>query len=997
MVRQTAHPKESAKKVTKKLLSRTSEEFDAAYATLNKEQKAAVDAIDGPVMVVAGPGTGKTQVVGLRVANILRKTQMRPGNILCLTFSTSGATAMRDRLRSLIGPDAYGVTVSTIHGFCNDIINNHPHVFEDWAALNQISDVERYRSLNKIIDQLLPDLELVNKKMPYLRTRDILQRISQLKREGKTDAVELEKVAAVYDEQMAGKSKEGTKAHQKNLASARKFREFIEIFHRYQKMLADTHRYDYDDMILTVTRALKEEDWMLASLQERYQYVLVDEFQDTNGAQYSFIELLTTDPTGDNAPNLFVVGDDDQAIYRFQGANLANILSFRTRFPDAPVVALTTSYRCTQSILDAAHNVIEHNSERLVGHIDGLTKDLKAASGEKGSAPALLLSPSDMTEAWMIADLVEERLEKKIEPNDIAILVQTNRELEPIYDVLRARNIPVQMGGKVDLLTHPLVEQVIMILRAVINPNDPVLAAAIASDGFGCHPADIARLYNLRREKEISLYDALLLVDDPSADLDLHLSNKEAILNARDTLLSLHQHKDSRTILETLEHVMIDCGLLKSVSESDPLDFAALQEFFDRVKERAYENVSFSLESLMHDLEFYADPEYGELRMSYSLPHLTEEGVQLMTAHQSKGLEFHTVILANFRDGHWDKRRRPATVSVPEDLLFGWEKEQKAFEQHQDERRVAYVAMTRAKKELIFTCPEQLTTGDKAKSVSPSAFFAEAETASEEARNLKDPAQASTLLLRPVRKIDSELAAFLKQRLETFRLSATALNHFLEDPQMFLEYDLLQKPQAKNIHFAYGNAIHHVLASWAQGVQSGKILGKEEMLQKFTNHLRTKELLTDGELKRLEKIGMDTLPSYYDEHLQAPYPVIHKVEFDISAHLDDIPMKGKIDRIDLFEPNSTFATIIDYKTGSPKSDAEIEKYGYFRQLVFYALLIEHSSLLLDPQEFILHFVGEGEDGSSLKKFSITENDRKALTEVIKAVWQKILALDFTAL
>ena len=970
--------------------------FESRFAELNDAQKLAVEAIEGPVMVVAGPGTGKTEVVAMRTANILRRTQMRPGNILCLTFSKSGATAMRRRLREIIGSDAYGVTVETIHGFCNSIISQQPHVFEEWDVRSQISDVERYRELNKIIDQLPPETALVSKKSPYARTKDILERISQLKREGVTDRAVLLRTAEEYEQRMAEKSREGTKAHDRNLLLARKYRDFLEVFFRYQEMLLATGRYDYADMILYVTEALRTEEWMLAALQERYQYVLVDEFQDTNGAQYNFIELLTTDPTGDEQPNFFVVGDDDQAIYRFQGANLKNILSFRDRFPQAPVIPLTTSYRCTQPILDAAGNLISENTERLVGRVPGLEKHLTAATREKGTLPRLLLSPSDMSEPWMIADLIEDRLKEGINPKEIAVLVQTNAELLPLYDVFRARSIPVQLTGKLDLLGHPLVLQIIAILRAIHKPEESsTLSAAIACDCFCCKPADLSRLFLARREQECSLLDLLLRLEE----VNIFLQDTASVLSARDRVLSLHHKLASRTVVDTLEHTLKDCGLLVPFEHGamNVMDFAAVQEFFDRVKQRAYEQPSFSFDVFLSDLTFYGNDDYSDLRLTYDLPHLTEDGVQLMTAHKSKGQEFHTVVIANFREGHWDRRRNPPSLAVPEDLLFGWEKDQKTYEQNQDERRLAFVAMTRAKRELLFTCPQELTTGDSLRAVSPSSFFAEAGKLQEEKCGVRNPARMSTLLLVPARKIDEETKAFLQERLEQFFLSPTALNDFLADPQLFLERHLLFVPQAKEAHFAYGNAVHHVLAQWALSVQGGHPLGKDELLRRFSEHLRERELLTGLDFVRLESLGKETLSRYFDSSLREPYPVIHKVEYDLSARLGDIPIKGKVDRIDLLEPLSSHAIVYDYKTGKPKSPKEIEDFGYRRQLIFYALLVEQSAGMLQPQEFVLEFVGEGSEHPVRRAFTVTEAEKKELKELIERVWEKIMKLDFTPL
>ena len=977
--------------------------FEERYAKLNDGQKRAVDTIEGPVMVVAGPGTGKTEVVALRVANILRKTHARPSNILCLTFSVSGATAMRERLRSLIGSDAYGVTVRNFHGFASDLIAENPLVFDSWSALEPISNVERYRQLNKIIDQMMPDCILVNRKQPYLKTKDLIGRISELKREGVTDPVKLRQICDEYERIMAGKSKEGTKIHEKNLLAARKFREFTELFLRYQEMLKETQRYDYEDMILYAVQALEEEDWLLSGLQERYQYILVDEFQDTNGAQYRLVELLTQPRTPEDNPNFFVVGDDDQAIYRFQGANLANILQFSSRFPVAPVIPLTISYRCTQPILDAASSLIANNTERLVGRIKGLNKTLVSSGKDKAPSPSLLFAPSDATEGWMIAELIEERMRAGISAEEIAVLCQTNAEVLALYDILTAKEIPVEVKGKADLLSHSFVKQIIALLRGVEHPNsDGALAKALSCECFGCHPADLGRLFASLREEKQSLMTALLALDTPEGKSTVHLVDVDSVLHARDVLLDLHQKLSSRSVIETLEHLLKNSGLLRLARGDEDgndfhvLNFAVLQEFFDRLKTRAYEQPNFSFEAFLEDLQYYEDQHYSDIRLSYSLPHLSEKGVALMTAHQSKGLEFDCVILPHFREGHWDKRRNPSSLSLPEDLLFGWEKDQKSFEKNQDERRVAYVAMTRARSELIFTCPKELTTGDKARSVSPSGFFAECGKLPERSHSLKHPEAAMLLLHTPVQDFDAEMRAFLVERLKTYALSVTALNHFLEDPKMFLELDLLQTPQSKESSLVYGNAVHDALKKWGLSIMAGSPMDRAGFLSAFRTYLREREILTEPERKRLMRVGEEALPRYFDLRFSSNLPFVHKVEYAVSTHLDDVPIKGKIDRIDLLRPDSADAIVIDYKTGRPKSENEIRTDGdYFRQLVFYALLLGEKGSMLHPKEFILDFIGEGSEHPVQRSFVISESEINELMTIVKIVWCKIQALDFT--
>jgi DNA helicase-2/ATP-dependent DNA helicase PcrA len=721
------------------------------------------------------------------------------------------------------------------------------------------------------------------------------------------------------------------------------------------------------------------------------------------------IDRLTTYDITPQEPNFFLVGDDDQAIYRFQGANLAHMMAFRDRFAKAPIIVLTTNYRSTQKILDAAGRLIQHNEERLIGKIPDLTKDLKAATTEEGSEPTLLRPASDAAEPWLIADMIEERIGQGMRPQDIAILVQTNSELRPIYDVLRARNIPVILQGKSDLMAHPIVRQCLIILRSMIDESDDAFQHALSCETFHCHPADIARLCSVSRSEKRSFRDIVLAVE--SSELVLH--NRDAVIAARDVLEDLRMRRTSRTLLDSMEHVMREAGITKSAEAMDPLDLAVIEAFFQYVKQQCLEHPSLEITEFLSDLRYYADEEYGQIRLTYQIPHLVLSGVQLLTADQSKGLEFQTVILSAFREGHWDERRSPAKLSLPEDLLFGWEKDTKSFEKHQDERRVAYVAMTRAKRELFMLCPKEFSVGERARSVSPSAFFAEAGPLPETDAPLKHPEKSSLILLQSKRNLDSELEAYIREKLETFALSPSSLSTFLEDPELFLRIHLLNQPQefteSSLRAMGYGSAVHWALRKWAESVTQDLQFGFDDFMRAFEWHLQEKNILTQKQRDDLSVLANGVLPLYFATHLDGQHPVIYAVERDYRGQVNEIPIKGKIDRIDRLSSTSSDAIIIDFKTGRPKAPGEIRggldagvisrssEGSYFRQLAFYALLIEQAEPLLIPQAFRLSFIGERDDEPIVRDFTITDGEKADLKALITDVWKKIQLLDFTAI
>jgi len=1023
--------------------------FEESYKTLNAAQKKAVDTIEGPVMVIAGPGTGKTQTLTMRVAHILVKTQMRPSNILCLTFSTSGAKAMRKRLRRVIGPDAYGITIETVHGFCNHIILEHPHVFEEFRAYEQVTQIEQLRIIRRLMGDLGVGSILGKPSLEHDRSAAIVSRISSMKREG-ISPDDLAKIVPEYQSEIAttksGRERDrNSQAYKDDLRLVKQFEEYILLYRGYDAELKESHRYDYADMILVVIEALKRHDWLLAGLQERYQYVLADEFQDLNGSQAKVIDLLTRSLI--EQPNVFVVGDDDQAIYRFQGASPANMLHFLTRFPKAAIITLTENYRSTQEILDAATKVIENNEERLVRKVEGVSKELNAqkirhaesldAARDKRSRstslgfdqqmeklrgastplvphggtrsaqhdvqkPVFLRFPAIENERAGVAKILTEARESGIPWTEMAVLCRRNEELTDMFETLHTAGVPVILTANQDLMLHPEVIQTVVIMKAVerIN-NDAAVSAALGCATFDCHPAELGRLWcslrSAKCERSITLREYLLSLGEKVP---------ASIKHAYDLLESLSARKDSITLPKLLESILKESLLLpaKNDTSADPRRIAGLHAFYDYAKGRVYENKSLTLTALLSDLDQYLTER--TLTLEYAVPHLVSDGVELMTAHGAKGLEFSLVIVPHLRFRNWGNGIRGSLLSLPDHLILGIEPEVEKSAKQEDERRLMFVAMTRAKEKLILTFSESYRSGDEMKDAEPSVFVAEAgETIDERTIPAEEvPAPLETLHM-PGIVIDDAFRTFLLERLEDFKLSVTALNAFLSDPTEFLWAHLLQQPQAKAPYLSFGTVIHAALEARNLAWAAGEQFETSDLIQAFEKTLLEREVFTEKEREYYLHEGRQLL-SRYGEETAEDQPIILSAERALTAMLNDpsnplgtgIPLSGKVDRIDLLTKDGQNCRIIDYKTGTPKRTPEAVRKdpNLFRQLIFYKLLSDLSpSFSHTATVFTFDFVGNEKEGRRLIDFEVTEQEVEELKELIKNVWKKIVALDFT--
>ena len=456
------------------------EAFEQEIEKLNPAQREAVDHIEGPVLVVAGPGTGKTHLLAARIGQILKTTDAQAYNILCLTYTDAGTVAMRQRLLEFIGPIAYRVNIYTFHAFCNEIIQRYPDYFGN-RDLEPISELETVDLLMKMIDGLETSNPIKRKKGKLYYE---IPKLKDLFRKMKEESWTPDLIEKCIDEYLAdlplrdefiykrANSKQGIKvgdvkqaAVDKKAEQMKVVRAAAKLFPKFLSMMEEASRYDYNDMILWVLKAFKDDGDFLRTQQEKYHYFLVDEFQDTNGAQNDLLNYLIDFW---DSPNVFAVGDDDQSIYEFQGARMKNIMDFYHRYEnDMKVIVMEDNYRSSQHILDSSKTLIDNNKERLINSIENLSKTLIAKNEAIASSdlkPRILCYYNVKHEEAGIVDKLEKLKKEGVPLNEIAVIYRNHRQAEEIINLVEKKGIAYNVVKRIDILELPMIRNLLNLL-----------------------------------------------------------------------------------------------------------------------------------------------------------------------------------------------------------------------------------------------------------------------------------------------------------------------------------------------------------------------------------------------------------------------------------------------------------------------------------------------------------------------------------------------------
>lgn len=1008
------------------------EKFFEVYNLLNEQQRMAVDTIDGPVMVIAGPGTGKTQILSARIGKILLETDALPENILCLTYTDAGTVAMRRRLQTIIGSEAYKVHIHTFHSFCNDVIQENLSLFEK-TSLDPVSELERTALFKELIDGFPKNHPLKRYRGDvYFEINNLKQLFSTMKREGWTPEFINESIddylkdLPTHDAYIAKRAvkefKKGdvrTDKIDEEKEKMEKLRAAVNEFNKFQAMMRSCNRYDFDDMINWVIKAFEENENLLRKYQEQYLYILVDEYQDTSGTQNRLVELLINFW---NKPNVFVVGDDDQSIYRFQGANVENMLGFAENYQrDLLTVVLTGNYRSTQPILNISKSIIDKNDERLVNKIPGLSKELLSANNKINHLQHFPLIKEYETRKMEMLDVtlqVEALISKGTEPGRIGIIYKENKYGEELSQYLNTKKIPFYSKRNLNLIAIPLAKKIILILEYLAAEHDipyggdEMLFEILHFNWFNIPAIEIAKLSvevaaKQFGENKTSLRKLLLDKSNlPAKDL-FSIQLNEQLKNASYLIESLIADVPNLTLQELLGNIITKCGILKYIINNPEKHWLlqVLTALFDFIKEETRRNPAMQLQDIvnMFDLMKKENLPLPLIQISGN-----EKGVNLLTAHGSKGLEFEYVFFAGCNSSYWEKKRKPYGGYVLPDTIFSTQTT--SNKDDEELRRLFYVALTRAQQHLQISFSG---FNDDGKELEPSMFVAEISEAhnipvqkvfvDQELLNDFHALLLSQDLQPEIKKAEDD---FITPLLEKFTMNVTALSNYLKCPLQFYYNNLIRVPSGKNEATEFGSAVHYALQLLFEKMQrdeKNNFPSKEIFIADFTWYMkRNRENFTREQFNRRMEYGNEILSNYYSAYISS-FNKIVAIERNIkNVVVKGVPLKGKLDKLEF---DGKKVNVVDYKTGNYENalaklkapnDKEPNGGDYWRQAVFYKILVdnyEYKNWEVISTEF--DFIEPDKKKKYHKeKMLISPADIETVTQQIVTVWNKIQNREF---
>ncbi|MBD5403272.1 ATP-dependent helicase [bacterium] len=988
----------------------------------NARQQEAIDILNGQVMLLAGPGTGKTFTVINRIEKMLAD-DVKPSSILCLTFSDAAASEMRQRLIKKMGVIASSVNIYTYHSFCNDVIKEYPSQFELSADVRLISDTEKIEIMKECIDEASLEFFVPTRADKYFFTKNFISYVEKLKTKRLTKAEYLANIdtnislmprykeleSEIYEREQAGKTQnKGRYAElEKIKTNIEKAKELWTLYELYSDKMIKHNLIDFSDMINFVLTAFEEDELFLKEVSNKYQYFLVDEYQDTNDLQNSIIFNLVD---GNSSKNIFVVGDDDQIIYGFQGAKSGNVENFLTKYPETKVICLEENNRSTQTILDFSNLVVSQDSNRLENKdyfkkTYGISKKL-IAKNPKIIAKDRKIRRFQFGETLQEFNYLVDDIKKLVESDcmamredgnkdysQIAIIAKKRAELQTFAELLKGKNIPFQIDEGKSIFAIRSTILIYFYLKAMANH-------ILASDKlFGLMLSEPFKL-DLEDYNKILHEQQLLIKDGKSDFISLMYSlsdwkNPSAVENFLKTFESLNEYSTTNTLRNTIVEIINRTGILEYFYRCD----SNRSENIFGIKRIITEAENFqrndSTKSLNDFVKYLDDCLKNEIDINLEKESSVQNAVQLMTYHGSKGREFEYVYLPNLISSAWEDFRMPGEYKLITDEVL--DKDEAQAKKDSELLKLLFVGITRAKHSLTLSFADN--NDGRAQHITK--YLSEFSNYDFESSQFE--CNADDMTREFVRSISSEVfqhrQAFeneIKERVNSIILSPSRVNDYLTCPRKFFYLKVLgidvEEADWDNANF--GTAVHAILERSVKfAKEKGEYPDISDVLTDFNNSISGMRFSNIENKERFIKLGEKLILNYYPYFSQTPIERVVDVEFSFyGVSVDDDLITGKIDRI---EQNSDGTyNLYDYKTGSPVSEKQIalggSKEGYYNQLCFYKYAYEKLTGNKVSQVGIIYV----EDHARSVYKTLTGEDIDYIESLIRQTYADIKALKF---
>ncbi len=924
-----------------------------AEKKLNKEQLQAIKHKNGPLLIIAGAGTGKTTVITERIKYLITKGLAKPDEILALTFTEKAATEMEVRVDEAM-PLSYGdIWITTFHSFCDSILREsglHIGLPTNFKLMTKEKSVDLFRK------------NLFNFSLNYFRPLgnpnkfiySLLTHFSRLQDELITPEEYLKWVKTKYKKQELIRSDEEKLEQQM-------WEELAAVYKEYDDLKLKLSKFDFGDLVIKTVELFKKRPNILKRYQEKFKYILVDEFQDTNYGQNVLVNLLAQ-----KSKNITVVGDDNQSIYRFRGASVSNILSFKEIYPKAIVITLNQNYRSTQQILDSAYKLIKNNDPDTLEAKMGISKKLISNSKGKKFDIESFVSTSDVQEAEYVSNKIIELVKKyKYNYSDIAVLVRANNHSEIFIKEFERRGIPHQFLGPSSLFLKEEIIDLLSYAKALYDPEDTesvyrLLSAKI----FKTEPVKLIQMLSLSKKESRSLLD--VIAENNINPALINLINKH--------LSQINDKLTGQILYEFLQEFKVYEDILKNEDEVRAKNIAS---FFKKVESFENENPQAKLREVVDYLNLLS--EVGDTPQVTNEEWQENNSVNILTTHSSKGLEFPVVFVVNLVADRFPSRNRSEDLPIPTDLIK--EKLPEGDFHLQEERRLMYVAMTRAKERLFLTLSKFYSDGKREKKISPFVY----EAMGEMSKITPDKEKVSIDKIG-IKTNDTTTVLKDKKEFKVTYLSVSQIETFDTCPLHYKLKYIYKLPTPKTASISFGISIHETLKEFYETSKETKVFEKD-LLNLYKESFINEGFENKKHKDMFYKKGEEYLVGYYkNEFNKKIIPELLEHKFNLNL-FKDLKVGGTIDRVDRISENEL--EVIDYKTGATiPTQKDVDK---DLQLSIYALAVS-DMYKIKPEniKLSLYYLDNQEKVSTTR----TLKDLQEVRDKVYEYKQKIESSDF---